>query len=315
MWSVLDGRRWRIFFLWVLLGLAAGPAEARPDLKVHDTGRVLAGHTFLPSLIGANPFITTSVGTITAFGVATYHVLWPRDEEAEYELVAVQQALRAEVALLPVWNLRLGAFGQAFTGINSDAVLGAGLYAQYGVEGGTQASFRIGRFRLGGSVDVVYTSRYSFQVRSALVESVMAREISTETLFQEIKDTALVTSFNAAVGLHPSVGLVLAMQYQHHFTDTEGVASYTGWYHLLPQISFDLKALSPVPLGLTLAYRLGVPLKTDPGLVHDVGPGLFYTGRPRDLALGVEVLFRVPPELGALDGFTTAGTFVLRYYW
>jgi hypothetical protein len=81
-------------------------------------------------------------------------------------------------------------------------------------------------------------------------------------------------------------------------------------------VDFDLRAISPVPIGFVGAYQVAVPFGSEDrsDFWHYLNAGIYYTGR-RELALGIEGSARRFPQRSSVNSEGLVGNVVIRYYW
>lgn len=308
----------------ILLTLVAALFIARPARAAGGppgaSRRELAGHVFIPSALVLDPFATTHFGSTTGFGFASFTLREDAGQqepprETTYQLAAISQGFGLQIGILPSWALRLSAAGLVYSGVNAEGALAIGATVGYQVSGGTELSFRIGRrFRLGASADVEYSPTYDLNIGTAITQSLQAGRIDAGTLLVGTQTVAVLGGVQGALAVHRSLGLLFDLRYGHAFAEQSGQKANQGHFSAGAAFSFDLGAITPVPLGLVGAYRLGVPAVSQPSLSHDLSAGLFYTGRV-NLALGPDVAFQLYPQRADLRVFSVIGQLALRYYW
>ena len=122
-------------------------SQDRPGAPASDDGRLLGGHRFIPSEFVPGPFITTDFTTLTGLGFASaaFNV---SGSTTAYNLGALSESMRLQVAQTSWLALRLGAAGILFSGIDQDAALNFGATFGYSVVTGASAGWRFDRLRL-----------------------------------------------------------------------------------------------------------------------------------------------------------------------
>ncbi len=309
-----------IFFALLAFATPVG-AEEPPN------PRELGGHVFMPSDLVSDPFTGTYFGNGTAFGFAS--ATGPRLDEhgnagtGTYRMATFAERFELQVGLLPWWSISTSVTGRVFSGITVDSAQQVGTQAEYFVAGGTTVSFRFGRVRIGGEFDVAYSPSYNLNIFTALDRSVKAGKIDASTLLTSVNTITLVGGLNVAVGLHRSLGLLLATQYLRAISDGTSGSFTEGQITVGGSLSLDLHALlSVLPIGMQGAYRVLVPVSsTQPmsqqTLRHEASLGLYYTGRA-NLVLGPDVVFKLFPDRADMQVYDFLDTTVLikmRYYW
>ena len=297
------------------------PTESPPPSRPPPHPRELNGHAFIPSNIITDPFTATWFNSQTGFGYLRANVEqrdengMPNGNHLVLALVPFTQGFGAQIGVLPrYWALRVSAAGIAIPPVSLDGALDFGAQAGYEVKGGTTLSFRIGRFlRLGGAFDVVYDSTLRFNIVDAIVNSINAGKVNASTLLITTNTGEILWTASAALGLHPALGLVLSAQYGHSFSTVGVMHSDDGEALLGATLDLDLKAVSPIPIGLLGAYKLQVTT-SDSSPSHNLSGGFYYTGR-RNLLLGVETQVLLPPGRPTVDLLFVYGIITLRYYW
>jgi len=296
------------------------PPPPPPPSRPHQ-GRELNGHHFIPSNIAADPFTSTYFGSQTGFGYLGVTVP-ERDGQGKptgtshaISLTPFTQSFGLQIGILPkYWALRAAVTGLAIAPVTGQTALEFGGQFGWDVDVGTTLSFRLGRYvRLGALFDFDYSSNYSFDIASTLTRSLVAGHIDASTLLANSTTAEVRGGLAFAVAPHRSLGLTLAAQYIHDFLSGDRVASSdSGSISFTTALDLDLHAVSPVPIGIIGAYSLNAPTSDTSQITHQVGGGIYYTGR-RSLVLGPEVRAILPP--GSLSETFVYGVITLRYYW
>jgi len=302
-------------FCAALIAVALGASAA----VAGETGRTLAGHTFLSSNAMTDPFITTYVRSSTGFGVAT-DVLTvaegPYGDEVtlEGDVVYLMLDFEYQYAFTDWLAVRASASGYGRTGIDEETAVSPGLSG--GGTTGIGATFRVWTAE---TAQISITLDGAMSSLTALTPLDFLKEV-LEDGFDG--DNSLVEGFevwNTRAGLSgawaPSewVGFMAFWAQgvgEAHDTDTELEYSVGGL------ASLDLGKLTRVPVGILLSGKTDSFVYYGADLaegVVDARVGVFYTGRP-GLQVGLEGSKNWLPRLGddeTIDAFTTA--LVMKY--
>ena len=280
--------------------------------------RVLDGHLFLPSDVVEDPFTTTYLDESTGFGYASFRA----DQydnggyvvgKSQYHLGALGQEFKFQLGILNSWAIRLAAAGTVLSGIDADSALTAGATLGYTLSTGVTYSFMQGRVRMAGAFDFEYAPTYSFSPVNALVNTLNTLKIDTGTLFTSSDNIRLRPAFLIAIGLNPSLGLRGVIDYTQEFVRSTETSS-NGAFDLGAAVDFDLRSLTPLPLGLLAGYKVTVPTSRD-SWGHQFTLGLFYTAQ-RNLGLGIQTALQLPTApTGISNYFVFLASLTLRYYW
>lgn len=297
-------------------------ATRPPAARAREGGerRTMGGHVFTRTPLLRDPFAVTSFDVRTAVGVAEGD--GPRFDLAgvvvgrsRVDLAAVAQAAEFQWAPLPFLALRAGGTASAITGTDAIAVVGVGARLRYEGLLGATISGQIGsRARVGAAVDVSWGRRDSFRILRAIARSIENRRIETGAVFQSDDVGTLRPTLSAAIALHRSLGLQLALVYEREFDADEEAALSRDAVGGAASLDFDLNPLVSLPLGLETAYRILVPREGDEDPTQFLEAGLFYTGRP-NLDLGVLASFSSLTLTPAVNTESVSGSLVFRYYW
>jgi len=305
-------------FLTTLAWGASARAQERgadPDDNDGPT-RTLGGHTFIPSQIVRAPFTASSVGSLTGLGYAGIRVTDPNGgPELNYQLAAAGLGFDFQLGLAPWWSVRVAGSGQLLSGINLASALEAGASARYAAQASTAFSFvHRDRVRMGASVDLSYSPEYNFNIVGAIVNSIAAGRVDARTLFTNSQRLSFGGALQAAVTLHPAVGVFGEVRYLHDFTKVNDDPTNTGRFQAGLGLSVDLHAVSPIPFGFLGTWRASSSVREGAQVIHDLSAGFFYTAR-RHLVLGAEGLFTILPSSPQVRTTVAQGVLILRYYW
>lgn len=263
------------------------PGSTAGSTTAADEGRLLGGHRFIPSEFVPGPFITTAFTTLTGLGFASAAV---NVTGATYNLGALSESMRLQVAQTSWLALRLGAAGILFSGIDQDAALNFGATFGYNVVAGASAGWRFDRLRVAGSLDVGTSQSYTFNILSAIQQSVAASMVNASTLLTGVNTFTVAPGAQVAYGFSPTLGGFGHVQFAYANATSGSVSQGSTALEAGGGASIDLAPANNVPIGFLVAYNLEVgfpPGGADSTASHQLAGGVFYTGRP-DLALGVE---------------------------
>ncbi|MFO0578607.1 MAG: hypothetical protein U1A78_31775 [Polyangia bacterium] len=293
--------------------------------------RELAGHTFIPSVLLGDAFPVTSFGVFTAGTFASGSATVDAADGSGPQALSLAQAAASHGFALQLGMTRFLAAGLSLrgsvnSGLTQDALALSGTDAGFSVSTHVLGSIPIReRMRVALQLEIDYSQNYNVNVveplRTAFAESV--RSLSDlldrldgieQRLLQRRSVLTLAPRAILAVGLHRAIGLRVQLGYLHQIVlsgDTVPVPCPS--VGLL--FSWDLGAVTKVPVGLLTGYRLdAMRLEGGDRIAHSLHAGLFYTGR-RHLALGVEggaTLQR--PFFGAMLTELQA-LFTLKHFW
>src|SRR5262249_27627439 len=119
----------------------------------------------------------------------------------------------------------------------------------------------------------------------------------------------------AAFGLHPGVGLDIALKYSHSSLDSQRLIQpgNRGTFGPGAFFSFDLAQLISIPVGVGLSYSASIPL--DGGSVwHYFNTGIYYIGN-HDLVLGADVVVRTINFDPGVSITSKGLDIIMRYTW
>jgi hypothetical protein len=305
----------------------AAPHAGKDSLSV----RALAGHTFIPSALLGDAFPVTAFGVFTAGTFASGSATVAATDGSGQQAVSLAQAAASHGFALQLGMTRFLAAGLALrgsvnSGLTQDSLARSGTDAGFSVSTHVLGSLPIkDRLRVALQLEIDYSQNYNINVveplRTAFAESVRSLadlldrlDGIEQRLMQRRSVLTIAPRALLAVGLHRAIGLRLQIGYAHE-TILSGDAAPVPHPSAGLLFSWDLGAVTPVPLGPLTGYRLDALLaETGSQVAHALHAGLFYTGR-RHLALGVEggaTLQR--PFFGAALTEIQA-QFTLKHFW
>jgi hypothetical protein len=319
------------------LGLAAGAANAqeatpaetptpeptRPaPVKTHP--RELNGHYFIPSNVAVDPFTATYFGSQTGFGYLSATVpdqvklllgSGGQSPTVTVPLLPVTQGFGLQIGILPrFWALRVSATGIAVVPASGDGAASYGSRLGYDISGGTTLSFRIANvLRIGAVLDVDYGSFYLVQFGPTLQALRRTGQLDTSSLVVNRNLTTVSGRVALALAPHRLLGLTAAAQYVHTFLLQGDLKSDSGALGFTAALDLDLRAVSPIPIGLIGSYAFLAQVQDTSLVTHQIGAGIYYTGR-RNLVLGPEAQVFLPTA-GNGNQQILYGVITLRYYW
>jgi hypothetical protein len=324
----------REFIVIALLATFSNPARAQAESAAAPSGRMLDDHLFIPSALVRDPFTATYFQSTIGFGYAT--ATGPAFEVAgnvigggDYKFATTLQGFEIQLKLYDWWAIRIASQGVLFTAIDSTSAINAGVSARIQPAGGTTVSFPLcPRVRLGGTFDFGYAPDINANIITGVVNSVMARNISLRHLLTDTRLTVYQVGASAAAELHRAVGVVATAAYLHIGSDTDGVTDSVDTVSAGVAFDFDLRPLTPMPIGFVVAYKLNEATTRDSGQAsQSIEGGIFYTGVGH-LALGFDLeerwfnLLLGPPGPGFLrfeqrteDTQLTLAQLLMRYTW
>ena len=298
--------------------MVAGPARgvrAAADVGAR-RGPDARGHRFIPSEFVPGPFITTDFTTLTGLGFASAAVNVSGSTTA-YNLGALSESMRLQVAQTSWLALRLGAAGILFSGIDQDAALNFGATFGYNVVAGATAGWRFDRLRLAGSLDVGTSQSYTFNILSAIQQSVAASMVNASTLLTGVSTITVAPGAQAAYGFSPTLGAFGHVTFSFANAASGGVSQSSKALEAGGGASIDLAPDNHVPIGFLVAYNLEVdfpPGGAPSTASHQVAGGIFYTGRP-DLALGMEARVSRSSPSPQVDLTVIEAVFGMHYFF
>jgi hypothetical protein len=315
----------------VLLAAGAWPAAAQeaaqPEVSrqappaLPGQGRELNGHLFIPSVLVVDPFVETHFRSVTSGSVLRSDapvISLTGEEEGtrqRYTQAGYSQQFELQLKLLPFLAIRGSASALVYSGTSGRSFLTLGSALQYGAGGGVTLGQRFGAMQLALTADAAYEPTYSVNVGSAIGASLRAGQVETGPLLVLQRAVPLRAGASAAFAPTSSLGFQLMARYEHTFRERSGLQRQDAFVGGAAA-DFDFRALTPLPLGVLLAYQVTAPFgsldRKDRSNYFDAG--LFYTGR-RDLVLGLEGSVRRFPQRERIDTDSVLGSVVVRYYW
>lgn len=312
-----------------------GPPQATgPRLPVRSSGgllwRSLYGHYFIPSQLLGDAFPVTTFGVLTEASFASGSTTVP-DAGSEPRTLRLAQAAGSHGFALQIGMNRFLAAGLSLRGAIASGVTVDALEL-----GGTDAGFALAthvlasvplrnRIRVGLQLELEYSQNANVNVVGPLRDTFEGPIASLDEIIDRLSGiqqrllsqrSLLTVSPRAllAVGLHRAIGLRFQLGYAHERV-LSGQATPVPRLSAGLVLSWDLGAVTKLPLGLLTGYRLDALLpESGAAASHSLNTGLFYTGRPH-LALGIEGWATLQrPFLGAslTEGHAM---FVMKHYW
>ena len=281
--------------------------------------RVLDGHLFLPSDIVDDPFTPTYFDESTGFGLAGLSTTDVDSQgnvagTSQFNLGAIGQEFKLQVEAMDSLAIRFAANGTVLSGIDAQSALIAGATLGYALSGGVTYSFMLGKVRMAGAFDLEYAPSYTVSPVGALLNTLSTGKIDAGTLFSSSQDIRLRPAFLAAVGLSPSIGLRGAIDFEEDVNKSGGQSANTGVIDLGTAVDFELRSVTPLPLGVLAGYKVTIPTSGD-SWGHQLTLGLFYTAQ-HNLGLGIQALVQLPSApAGISNYYVFTGSLLLRYYW
>jgi hypothetical protein len=305
---------------------AATPEVARPapppPQAPPSQGREMNGHVFLPSELVLQPFIDTDFRAVSTFGAVrstapslTLGGLIDTGTR-EFNQLGYSQTFELQIKLLRWLALRLNGTALLYSGTDRASVLNLGSTIQYGGGGGLTIAQRFGRMlQLALVADASFEPTYSVDIGGAIAASLRAQQVDTDPLFTRDKGLPLRVGVSGALAPWKALGFELMARYEHAFRIGGGLTREDAFVGA-GTVDLDLRAISPVPIGLLAGYQVAVPFgsRDTTELWHAIDGGVFYTGR-RELALGLEASFRRFPQRARVSSEAAVANIVVRYYW
>lgn len=292
--------------------------------------RALSGHYFIPTQIIGDAFPVTSFGMQTAAffagGSATVTTADAEQRTLSLALTGASHGFALQLGMTRFLAAGLSLRGAIASGVTMDALELGGTDAGFNLTTHILGSIPLrDRIRIGLQIEFEYSQNFNVNFVGPLRGSFKDPIASFDEILDRIADirqrllsqrSLLIVSPRVllAVGLHRAIGLRVQLGYSHERV-LKGEAPPTPRPSLGLVMSWDLGAVTKLPLGLLTGYRLDAGLtETGPQVAHTLNTGLFYTGRPH-LALGIEGWATLQrPFLGAT---VTEGhaLFTMKHYW
>ncbi len=313
-------------------GATAAPAPASPAATdaPQKWGRELGGHAFLPSHIIEDPFSYTAFAT--TFGLGAGQALGPQlqlqppailQDNKWYGYTGLGLGVLMNVRILEYLSARAAVAANAYLGTGNGSVLVVGSSARVTGDVGVKGSLPIGdTFRVAASFDVQYGPVYSILLAQGFADALNQCRVDPQgcsiALDQFLQTDDTVTYVGGLVGSWapwPFLGATLSFQYLIP-TKTGKASSSQNGVDLQAMVDFDAKPLLPwLPLGANLAYGIISPVGSS-GVTtsQEYGFGFYYTGRP-EMALGLEIDWKISRLESQLASQTTLAWVNFRYYW
>jgi hypothetical protein len=295
--------------------------SAAPD------GRVVAGHTFMPSASVAGALVTTSFasGLVLGYGTTSGSFqIGDRVFDRTFDYAGIGATLGYEYAFLPWLSARFGLMEAMYSGIDGPSAIVVGTTLQTAFDLGATASLPVGdTLRLGFLFDAGVAPGLALTIGNgiqAVIDSCNAGDCNLGNS-EDVFKLNNVRTYKPAIAANwvpwRPLGVTANLAYVYA-TQKQNDGTFTGHaYELAVAADLDLRELWRVPIGLQLTYAWTSEVSgTDLQSVADLGGGLFYTGR-KELALGFQFFvrrFRVQPELD-LTWSTVVTNLGLRYYF
>ena len=311
---------------------ALAPSRPAPRAKPDSLSvRELAGHAFIPSVLLADAFPVTTFGVFTAGTFASGSAVVDAADGSGPQALSLAQAAASHGFALQLGMTRflaagLSLRGSVTSGLTQDALALSGTDAGFSVSTHVLGSIPIReRIRVALQLEIDYSQNYNVNVveplRTAFAESV--RSLSDlldrldgieQRLLQRRSVLTIAPRAILAVGLHRAIGLRVQLGYAHQTVlsgDTAAVPCPSAG--LL--FSWDLGAVTRVPVGLLTGYRLdAMLLESGDRIAHSLHAGLFYTGR-RHLSLGIEGGAMLQRPFFSATLTELQALFTMKHFW
>ena len=303
--------------------------RARADsLDDSSLRRELAGHVFFPSLVVANPFLSTHLALFTAAGYDWIEgpdfdaignlAARPVTRERSYAAQAIAEGVTFQANVTDYLAIRIAGGGGLEGGSNGRSALVVGAIQPITAGAGATLGWSFGNnARLGFTFDFVYTHFKLIQPLVAIQDSLAAGRVQASSASEKLNDYSPQPGFAFAIAPSPTLGVLASAQYSStSLSDT--TTRHFQFVALGASGQVDLGATSAIPIGLLLSYRATIPFESDVRFTHTLEGGVFYTGR-KELDLGLDVQakwFDLHPEHRIrLDTTQLIGVVELRYHW
>jgi hypothetical protein len=300
------------------------PQRAKRAAKPHaeDEPRRLDEHLFIPSLLIVDPFATTylsatTTGTWSVSRGPGYGALGLTSTERDYPHGGLAQTFEAQIAPLSWLALRASGEGLVNSGMDSVTVLAVNPALDYAFGGGVTLSLpAAGPFRAA----LVFDAGRGPPRDVTLVDGLLDGLADGTLLFldRSMLDTGRVTTLEPGVSfafaLHRALGLVGNLHYVAETGATADLGGQRDAYALGAALDFDLRAISPVPLGLAASFRLLDRWLDGVGPNREFNMGLYYVPRPSTV-LGLTGGLRDYPQTREVRTTSRTALLSLRYYF
>lgn len=312
----------KILSFLLLVGVAS-PASAQevPCEPAPLLDRTLGEHEFIPSRLVRDPFTATFVAFTVAYGYAwttgpRIDVLGRSFGERDYEIGGIIQSVEAGVRFVDWFSLRLSGTSTVFTGLGGEAALVVGSSALFTGQLGATFGLPVGaRSRLALTFDAAWKPQWDVLIAAAIERAIRESAVRSANLLVRSNDLFLVPGLAGAFGFNRTFGAGFDLQYVHTRRDVvNGDVDHFGAFAAGLQLNADLAAATSIPIAFVGAYRVAVPFEGSEETDHEVGLGLFYSGR-RELVLGLDASVRWFELRRVLDTTALFVTATIRYYW
>jgi hypothetical protein len=306
-----------------MLGVDAGRARA-DDIEDFGPRRELAGHVFFPSLIIANPFLSTYIGVESAAGYEW--IDGPGFDlfgnlsigRRSYRAAAMAQGVTFQANLNNYLAIRFAGGGGVDGGTNGPSAVVVGMNQPITAGGGVTLGWKLGDTgRLGFTFDFVYSHTRLIRPLVAIQDSLVARDVELAAVSQKLDGYTLLPGIALAIAPSPTAGFLVSANYSWT-TQVDDTTQHFHYVNVGASAQLDLLPASMIPLGLLASYRATIPFESEVRFTNTVEGGLFYTGR-KDLDLGLDAQvkwFDLQPEHRIrLDTTQVTGVIEVRYHW
>src|SRR5262249_42175137 len=196
----------------------------------------------------------------------------------DVSLAALDQQFSGQIGITPWWSIRLNGGGNLLAASNGPTGLSVGVLIGYDANIGTTLSLPVSSsIRLGATFDLTVNHNFSLDILGTVVKAIQMGEPDTMGLVVESNTLLVSPGLVAAFGLHPGVGLDIALKYSHSSLDSQRLIQpgNRGTFGPGAFFSFDLAQLISIPVGVGLSYSASIPL--DGGSVwHYFNTGIYY---------------------------------------
>jgi hypothetical protein len=316
----------RRFVLLAALTCALIPGGISGQAKESYSARTLNGHTFIPSNVIRDPFITTLVRTQTGGGFAT-NVSRDVENEAIDSLI---DALTGDLAFMALefeyqhgltdWlAVRGSASGGARLGTGAQSVLAEGVTSNFTFEfGATARVLEREKWLLSGTLRIKPSTQYRLDILGFVRRAIEEGEISDDnSVVVRSEGIGGAVGFGTAYAPKPWLGFVVNGDLGYADTFSEDGRRDLAW-DIGGLASFDLNPLIGVPLGFIASGMQDSFVVDNSDITEKVttfGWGVAYTGRS-DFSLSLETGHLRIPLIKADDTISaTVFSFNLRYFF
>jgi hypothetical protein len=313
--------------LLLMLCVAAPAFAGDPAAPPHDEEwrRELDGHVFVPSLVIADPFVSTYLSLNAGAGYAWidgpgFDLRGNVIGGNTYKAAAMAQALTFQASITHWLAVRIGGAGGLNGGDNGRSVLVVGAVIPINVDVGATVSWHLGHHvRLGGTFDFTYSDLKLVQPLTAVRNSLGINQVDTMDASRDLDTFVVQPGAVFAWAPLPLIGVLASVQYlwSGFYDPTTSVS--LNYFVIGVGAQIDLRARFPrVPVGIQIAYRTQIPFESGTRFSHTLESGIFYTGR-RAIDLGLDLQYRWfdlrPDTRTPFDTFQLVTVFLLRYHW